>query len=67
MWKKRNAAVQNLIRSTGIANIDSKKKKQTTPKRRFSVTESLTSIQEEMKKENETRMNKMEEMHNEKM
>ncbi len=55
------------LRSTGIANIDSKQKKQKPPKRRFSVTESLTSIQEEMKKENETRMKKMEEMHKEKM
>ena len=50
-----------------IANKDSKEKKQRLVKRRFSVTESLASIQEEMKKENETRMQKMEEMHEEKM
>jgi hypothetical protein len=53
------------LRST--ANKDSKQRKQKPPKRRFSVTESLTSIQEEMKKENETRMKTMEEMHKEKM
>ena len=50
-----------------IANKDSKEKKRRPVKRRFSVTESLASIQEEMKKENETRMQKMEEMHKEKM
>ncbi len=38
------------LRSTGITNIDSKQKKQKPLKRRLSVTESLTSIQEEMKK-----------------
>ncbi len=43
---------------SGIANKDSKQKKQKPPKRRFSVTESLTSIQEEMINENETRMKK---------
>ena len=48
------------LRSTGIANKDSKQKKQNPPKRRFNVTESLTNIQEEMKKENQTKMKKME-------
>ena len=51
----------------GIAYKDSKQKKQKPVKRRFSVNESLASMQEEMKKENETRMQKMEEMHKEKM
>lgn len=54
-------------REVSIANKDSKEKKRRPVKRRFSVTESLASIQEEMKKENETRMQKMEEMHKEKM
>ena len=54
-------------REVSIANKDSKEMKRRPVKRRFSVTESLASIQEEMKKENETRMQKMEEMHKEKM
>ncbi|CAB4020754.1 Hypothetical predicted protein [Paramuricea clavata] len=51
----------------GIAIKDGDLKKGKPAKRRFSVTESLISIQDEMKKENEKRMEKMEEMHKEKM
>lgn len=55
------------LRPNGMANKDSEQKRRKPAKRRFSVTESLTSIQEEMRKDNETRIQKMEEMHKEKM
>lgn len=45
----------------------SDQKKGKPEKRRFSVTESLANIREDLKKENEQKIQKMEEMHKEKM
>ena len=64
---KKAVDKEETSREVSNANKDSKEKKGKPVKRRFTVTESLASIQEEMKKENETRMQTMEEMHKEKM
>ena len=58
---------EDTSREVSIANKDSKEKKRKPVKRRFSVTESLATIKKEMKKGNQTRMQKIEEMHKEKM